>query len=147
MRISDWSSDVCSSDLVAVLDEALAIMHAEPSRKFGTCDTRGIRDRNDDIDVMVRPVAQDLLGQLHAHAQARLVDVDIVDHRVRPCEIDVFEDAWRIDRIGGALPLVQLAVERDQYRLTGRDVVNEFVAERIERNRSEEHTSELQALM
>src|SRR3546814_17466432 len=28
-----------------------------------------------------------------------------------------------------------LAVERDQYRLTGRDVVNEFVAERIERNR------------
>src|SRR3546814_6706891 len=84
---------------------------------------------------MVRPVAQDLLGQLHAHAQARLVDVDIVDHRVRPCEIDVFEDAWRIDRIGGALPLVQLAVERDQYRLTGRDVVNEFVAERIERNR------------
>src|SRR3546814_10133037 len=30
---------------------------------------------------------------------------------------------------------VQLAVERDQYRLTGRDVVNEFVAERIERNR------------
>src|SRR3546814_16276616 len=75
------------------------------------------------------------LGQLHAHAQAGLVDVDIVDHRVRPCEIDVFEDAWRIDRIGGALPLVQLAVERDQYRLTGRAVVTEFLAERIERNR------------
>src|SRR3546814_7155517 len=39
---------------VAVLDEALAIMHAEPSRKFGTCDTRGIRDRNDDIDEIGR---------------------------------------------------------------------------------------------
>src|SRR3546814_13540960 len=98
-------------------------MHAEPSRKFGTCDTRGIRARNDDIDVMVRPVAQDLLGQLHAHAQARLVDVDNVDHRVRPCEIDVFDDEWRIARIGRALPLVQLAVERDQYRLTRRDEI------------------------
>jgi len=42
----------------------------------------GIGDRNHHIDIVIRALAQDLLRQLYAHAQARLVDVDIVDDRV-----------------------------------------------------------------
>src|SRR3546814_13434875 len=57
MRISDWSSDVCSSDLVVGPDDA-AVLH--PQREDLT---RGIRD-NDDIAFDRRTGAAEQPGRL-----------------------------------------------------------------------------------
>ena len=54
--------------------------------------TAGIRDRNDDVDVVIRPFANDLAGQLFAHAQSRFVDGQVVDNRIGPREIHELEN-------------------------------------------------------
>src|SRR5690606_30485715 len=71
---------------VAVLDEALAVLHAQHVGDLQRRVARGVRDRDDGVDVVVRAQAQDLLAQLDAHAHARLVHRDVVDHRVRARE-------------------------------------------------------------
>src|SRR5690606_14476507 len=78
---------------IAVLHEALAVLHPEHVGDLQRGIARGVRDRDHGVDVVVRPQAQDLLAQLLAHAHARLVDRDLVDHRVRTRQVDVFEDA------------------------------------------------------
>src|SRR3546814_4711671 len=72
MRISDWSSDVCSSDLlaayrfhplalprhdegaadVAVLDEALAVFHAEYVGQLQRRGARSVGNRHHGIDIV-----------------------------------------------------------------------------------------------
>ncbi|MNN39066.1 hypothetical protein D3C81_1530900 [compost metagenome] len=83
---------------------------------------------------MIRTLAQDLLGQLLAHAQTRLVDRDTVDDRVRTRQVDVFEDARRQLRIGRALTGVQLAFFGDVHRFARRQVADQGEAEHIEGN-------------
>ena len=83
---------------VAVLDEAFAVLDAEQLRELQRARAAGVRNRDHDVDVVVRPLAQDLLGQLVAHAHAGLVHGDVVDDRVGPREIDVLEDAGRVPR-------------------------------------------------
>src|SRR3546814_10133604 len=42
MRISDWSSDVCSSDLAQLCDDALGVLHQLQRRHLSAlCRTRG----------------------------------------------------------------------------------------------------------
>src|SRR3546814_11474129 len=78
MRISDWSSDVCSSDLVlepveAVLrDEVgrIALAYAAPLRR-------------DDVGVVIFALVVEHFPVVEADAGGRLVDVPFADHRGR----------------------------------------------------------------
>src|SRR3546814_3722756 len=46
MRISDWSSDVCSSDLCSILASATEALNPKPDNLYGRNhhDTRNVRD-------------------------------------------------------------------------------------------------------
>src|SRR3546814_14136683 len=56
MRISDWSSDVCSSDLLAIrtgtLADARLIRTRIASRQFLTCAAPGYLDRTAPLDAV-----------------------------------------------------------------------------------------------
>ena len=78
---------------VAVLDEALSVLEVEVHGQLERGRSRGVGNGNDHVDVVVRPDAADLLGQLLAHTQAGLVDGDIVDDGIGPRQIDVLEYA------------------------------------------------------
>src|SRR3546814_6164433 len=47
MRISDWSSDVCSSDLVALVDEVEDVDHQDPGFRIEIRPDRSRRRRDD----------------------------------------------------------------------------------------------------
>ena len=94
--------------------------------------TAGVGNRNDHIDVVVRPFAFDFLGQPLAHPQARLVDRNIVDDRIGPREIDKLEDAGRVPRHRHALLRVEAALLVDEHRLAGRHVAHHLEARHVE---------------
>src|SRR3546814_9613146 len=66
MRISDWSSDVCSSDLIkVVLAQQVANFHFDQVEQFGVFDQVALVQPDHDL----RNV--DLLGQQHVLARLR----------------------------------------------------------------------------
>src|SRR3546814_7031732 len=79
MRISDWSSDVCSSDLLRLGDQAEALQHAEqlamPERLTGRRKTDTLRRR---LQQIVRGVSLQQSGLL--------VIAVAVNHAVRMTE-------------------------------------------------------------
>ena len=81
---------------------------------------------------MVGPLAQDLARQGLAHAQPRLVDRDIVQHRIGPGEINVFEYARRQLLRLRADMAVQVAVEGDEHGLARADIPFQLEADRVE---------------
>src|SRR3546814_20556469 len=54
MRISDWSSDVCSSDLIQELDDVLADECVSPQTQFIRDVSKSILTKNDSPDVGFR---------------------------------------------------------------------------------------------
>src|SRR3546814_6516729 len=115
MRISDWSSDVCSSDLAKdrakVGKDAIERFMIRPLRVLG----RGGEERGDIGDV--------LIGQarcLRVHRAVRAVTALVLVQ----CGGDVFRRLAA--KLGHAIGRINVVVLR---------------------NRSEEHTSELQSLM
>ncbi|MNZ96823.1 hypothetical protein D3C78_1160340 [compost metagenome] len=94
----------------------------------------GVGNRDNHVDVVVRTLAQDLLGQLLAHAQARLVDRDAVHDGVRARQVDVLENAGSVLRVGSALAGEQLAFLGDVHRFARRQVADQGEAEHIEGN-------------
>src|SRR3546814_1915217 len=126
MRISDWSSDVCSSDLQSEVDknlERFRFMIADPDFNVNSpaqkldliygvlgCRPRNARGRPLGKDSKLKPSA----GAL-ALKQAKL-EHPIVNHIIRAME-DVMESDKQMSNVTGRL------------------------------DRSEEHTSELQSLM
>src|SRR3546814_7925023 len=109
MRISDWSSDVCSSDLIALDDSAVIRRSPEVEHERAVAIYDLLEDN------FFRPLG-DYSGPYHLRlsiAETRL-QLDIRD-----------EDGQRLDSV--ALPLLPFR--------------------RVIRDRSEEHTSELQSLM
>src|SRR3546814_12171711 len=66
MRISDWSSDVCSSDLIAGRDRAAVLEHRLNDRP--ACSTEAAETRSD----------MDRIGKI---ALGQIVDLDGCDHR------------------------------------------------------------------
>src|SRR3546814_7018114 len=128
MRISDWSSDVCSSDLHAEQTRGIVLAHGQHEegglfraahamevfayshKRVSVLDVC-VKPAADDADGLFRVLLDDLGDLLHrggAHAALHLVEVDhLVD-------------------LGG-------------HVLAGADVIADA--------RSEEHTSELQSLM
>src|SRR3546814_1817703 len=123
MRISDWSSDVCSSDLVGVA--AVPAAHgAGGERQFGVHHhARGIEELRD----------------AQAVAAAACADGGVEGEQAR------LQLRQRVFAYRAAV------LRREQHRLGGR-VVDRLhgrhaVAELERGLRSEEHTSELQSLM
>src|SRR3546814_6336331 len=115
MRISDWSSDVCSSDLDAVCDVAL-VKHVVAADREGPAVTgRTIRKRRVDEG----NIAAEQLGRV-----------------------------FRIRRHGGFVGIVRPQCDTsligEEYVELGRYRLGPL---RDARQRSEEHTSELQSLM
>src|SRR5690606_21138579 len=84
---------------ITVLDEALTELDTQPVGQLHRRGAAGIRDRDDHVDTMVRPFAQDLFRQLLAHAQAGLVYQDAINDGVRAGQVDVLEDAGGILRV------------------------------------------------
>src|SRR3546814_1298362 len=122
MRISDWSSDVCSSDLGRAFDEAL-----DPSAPPASFAQQQL------------PGAEILAGREEALVHRQTVLAPGV-HVRGPGLYAVHHPAWDLlpdlvdaDHVGGALLDQAVAVMRDQIAMV--------------LPRSEEHTSELQSLM
>ncbi|MFM2065281.1 MAG: hypothetical protein RLZZ584_190 [Pseudomonadota bacterium] len=110
---------------VAVLHEAFAVGLAQLLRQL---HGRGpARFGNGDHHV-------DLGGR-----QAGVVDRDAVDDRIRPRQVDVFEDAGVEPGQHRALLLVQLAVDVDEDGLARRDVAHHAVAVAFQRHRFARH--------
>src|SRR3546814_8415663 len=107
MRISDWSSDVCSSDLSSMLEAT---------------ERSGLADRAAEVDALV----EDALTKL----------------RLR---LDLSDEAFSS---GTAAIARDLGVPTDiASDLFGIDIAARVARDRELVDRSEEHTSELQALM
>src|SRR3546814_9543531 len=118
MRISDWSSDVCSSDLHIGAGAGSVLPQAQQHRHFVDRESQSPRalDEAQDVDVVFAVDAIVALGaQWSADQSDRLV---VPDHLRRHA------------RGGGCLSDVHVILPR-----------------RLRQTRSEEHTSELQSLM
>src|SRR3546814_1485874 len=136
MRISDWSSDVCSSDLlevaleeqvrrVAELTEELAVAQARPREDVRrmAATVEGLR-----IAFGKDPVAQRLLSRIDA----------ALDRLVSPSELV---------RVPLPQPNSQPNNQPDDQTVFGRPSSGVPSAKAATTPRSEEHTSELQSLM
>ena len=102
--------------------------------QFQCCGTAGIRNRDDHVDIVLRTFTEDLVGELLAHAQARLVHRDAIHDRVRTRQIDVLKDARRVFWVRRALTGEQLAFFGDVHRFARREVANQGEAEHVERH-------------
>src|SRR3546814_4884741 len=131
MRISDWSSDVCSSDL----GEAVELFFAG----FGAIGEIGMRGGFVEVERLD-------IGGDHADQPFAGRELGDVDRGLRkPARREQFEQpvAQQIDR-------ADLAVERLADDLNDRAQLRRCRAARshhVMKARSEEHTSELQSLM
>src|SRR3546814_10904879 len=136
MRISDWSSDVCSSDLVN-----MAIAHLQDAPAIAQHRARLQFAEGDDLRDVIVPV---LLLDITDHPAApRFAEVDIaVRHRNAFGVEDAFEQQAQPDRI-----------EISDRQRPGDQRARARTAPRPHRNilrlgpRSKEPTSELQSLM
>src|SRR3546814_10239473 len=122
MRISDWSSDVCSSDLVDLL--AIFDGHVAATRDAMAQNPEWLMSDTDPL--MTQAWAIMLLGR-------RLPALD----------------AWRETADLYLVPAMDLPWQEDGTRLFGSDLARrQFMEVALgELERSEEHTSELQSLM
>src|SRR3546814_10562492 len=128
MRISDWSSDVCSSDLAAVARPELI---ADIADRFGSqCAVGSIDARR----------VEDRRWEIFTHGGRKPTGIDALDHAVRLAGFGAGELlVTSMDRDG----------TRDGYDLALIRAVADAVAVPViaSGGRSEEHTSELQSLM
>src|SRR3546814_2087152 len=135
MRISDWSSDVCSSDL---LDEmaSLAAIPKFPSSGNPLSNPERAQERRDDY-VLARMAELGFVSAAEA-AAARAVPMHASPHE-RPIEVEA--------------PYVAEMVRREMIARYGGDVltpgyhVTTTIDPTLQAPRSEEHTSDLQSLI
>src|SRR3546814_4834479 len=135
MRISDWSSDVCSSDL----------KHSPRPRRFHSVADSEI-DRNAPID----EAATEAEGRVGRIGQIGVVEPVIiaVDHAIR-CAVGIFVEQVigadrELDRVDGAEAEFEID---DPFRRQGEVARRGALRDVDVAFRSEEHTSELQSLM
>src|SRR3546814_5788541 len=96
MRISDWSSDVCSSDLVTAFENRMRSFDFDIiSRRFGQPLTPGVEQRNFWSSASAATVGSYNLSGIHDPA----VD-DLVEHIVKAPDRDALRTACRaLDRV------------------------------------------------
>src|SRR3546814_9672242 len=140
MRISDWSSDVCSSDLahqakghrVAIISSATIYQIEPTARDLGITDIKCSSYEIEDgvfTGEIIRPLCFGEGKVLAAEELAAEYGLDL-DNSFFYSDSD--DDLELLERVGKPRPL------NPNLKLKG-------IAD--ERNRSEEHTSELQSLM
>ena len=69
---------------IAIFDKAFTVRNAQQMRQLRGARPARFRDRNDDINLIGRHSGHDTLGQRFTQIQARLVDRNTVEYRVRP---------------------------------------------------------------
>src|SRR3546814_8235579 len=123
MRISDWSADVCSSDLIGSVADADWDAHANVARRIGPVDDLlGHQD-----------LVRDQMLLAFARDDRDRADADLVD---RP---EALADRDHVARLDRAVHEQDDSGEKIPERL--------LKPEADGKARSEEHTSELQSLM
>src|SRR3546814_1534990 len=130
MRISDWSSDVCSSDL----GDAAAEQRRLPADLVGGDAFRVEREEIVDVRIITP-------GPAHAVA-VEIGRGDAAAARIEAAALEAF-------RIGRVEQVIGRGLEADR-RARGEAAEHRAAAEigeRLDHRRSEEHTSELQSLM
>src|SRR3546814_1199929 len=135
MRISDWSSDVCSSDLMKLTLRALSAMLGYPSAEL-QAHTGEVCDTLRDEGVLPSAAIKGLEPLLSRIESSELLDLqaeysEFFD-RSRSLSLHLFEHIHGDSR------------ERGQAMI---DLVEQYVEAVFYLDRSEEHTSELQSLM
>ena len=83
---------------------------------------------------MIRPDTSDLFRKQIAHAQARLVDGNVVDDRIRTCEVNVLENARRLAGGRRALLRIEAPLFVDEHRFARFDVAHPAEALHVERH-------------
>src|SRR3546814_5060294 len=124
MRISDWSSDVCSSDLASAadLEAAQVAIVGEVARTY--FDLRGLQER---------------LRVARENADNQRETLRLVDARLdagRGTGFDTARARAQLETTSARIPALEAQVAFDMHRLAV-----------LVGKRSEEHTSELQSLM
>src|SRR3546814_7645778 len=129
MRISDWSSDVCSSDL----DEILTDLRADRLQKIAKVD----QDRIVAVErpARLRQVVNTQQGQRTEQGNA------VVAPRA-PARTDDTQQ----QRDGREIKCATALIDDQLHVMTPQRAADNAIA-RTARSRSEEHTSELQSLM
>src|SRR3546814_10585305 len=151
MRISDWSSDVCSSDLPGGADQPAedAAVAVDQEARRQTLDAHRPRQRHVGIEIEVEPVEAELVEEGFGDARPATVHADGDDGEVLSTEIglQVVERGHLLDagRAPGRPEIHQDHLAAEPFQCERRPcAVREA---RVRRWRSEEHTSELQSLM
>src|SRR3546814_7086193 len=134
MRISDWSSDVCSSDLRTALDEPITKSRIQEG--IGQFPAPGPRERHRCADLHALPAGPTDIVVTAAPADVAGHTQFVVGVRAKQCRLNLHAAV--------ASPLAadfQIAADcRLQIECQARAAVSAIA-------RSEEHTSELQSLM
>src|SRR3546814_9592482 len=148
MRISDWSSDVCSSDLLVIdQTEALTAIDVNSARatKGGDIEETAF---NTNLEA-----AEEVARQMRIRDLGGLVVIDFIDMSSNKHQREVenrLQGALRFDRARVQLGRISrfglLELSRQRLRASLGES-SQIVCPRCEGHRSEEHTSELQSLM
>src|SRR3546814_5379313 len=142
MRISDWSSDVCSSDLKRALDRPVAAI-MDPRRHLveDSAVRRGEEFHRQDTDIIER--VGDFAGERlrfrdRRPKRGRRGDARMVQYAMG---VDIFRRVpeRRLARRRAAEQNGEFGIEADE--------AFEYARRALHRLRSEEHTSEIQSLM
>src|SRR3546814_2151244 len=147
MRISDWSSDVCSSDLLPAADGFKALL-------CGSCSQASRAQLTDLISrgtpaFAIDPIrlarGDDVASEALTWAAPLVSDQPVVIYATASVEnIKATQDALGAERAGA---LVEQAMAKIATGLVAQGVRQLIVAGGETSGRSEEHTSELQSLM
>src|SRR3546814_5536446 len=126
MRISDWSSDVCSSDLLTVARRGASPVSALPAEHGdGTATVRPGSDPVPIVRAVDKPTAVRVENAPSSAAESSSIRVSI-------------------DKVDALINMVgELVITQSMLGQLG----EHFDLSRLEALRSEEHTSELQSLM
>src|SRR3546814_5409257 len=147
MRISDWSSDVCSSDLGTTIHLHCDLTFATPESSFRTpfVDLGLVPEAGSSLlapAIMGRQQAFALLAMGEAFPAERAKAAGLIYEVVEASKLE--ETVLAAAEAIAAKPPEALRIARDLMRAP-RDAVVARIEE--EGARSEEHTSELQSLM
>src|SRR3546814_5454543 len=143
MRISDWSSDVCSSDLIP-LGHGGTDMFAEKPDQIPMADALG-RLHALFADEAVLKVGHNLKYDIGVLAQHGLRIAPYDDTLVMSFALDAGKHQHGLDELA-KLHLDHACLTFKEMCGTGKSQIS-FAEVPLDRARSEEHTSELQSLM
>ena len=122
LRLDEGAADV------AVLDQTLVEGNAARAREADRRRRARVGDRHHQVGL-----DGSLAGEPLAHPHPRAVDLDPVDRRVRPGEVEELEDAELPGPLGWTAWLRMDAVLVDHDELAGSDLALELRADEIER--------------